>query len=131
MKKTLVAIAAVLASAALSFAQPKAPEAFKPMGDSISNYLRNNTLVRSRVSVKDVVQGKKTLDIYLSDGISDFPIRDKKVILHVRRRRWKTPDGKTVSRDWDLKAQGTRMSKDFAGHLKKIFGHIPDYGPLS
>ena len=77
MKKTLVAIAAVLASAALSFAQPKAPEAFKPMGDSISNYLRNNTLVRSRVSVKDVVQGKKTLDIYLSDGISDFPIRDK------------------------------------------------------
>ena len=68
---------------------------------------------------------------YNEQVIQDFPIRDKKVILHVRRRRWKTPEGKTVSRDWNLKAKGTRMSKDYAERLKKIFGHIPDYGPLS
>lgn len=68
---------------------------------------------------------------YNEQIIQDFPIRDKKVILHVRRRRWKTPEGKTVSKEWDLKARGTRMSKDFAGHLKKIFGQVPDNGPFS
>lgn len=68
---------------------------------------------------------------YNEQIIQDFPIRDKKVILHVRRRRWKTPEGKSSSRKWDLKAPGTRMSKDFAGLLKKIFGYIPDNGPLS
>lgn len=68
---------------------------------------------------------------YPEQIIQDFPIRDKKVVLHVRRRRWKTPEGKTVSNQWDLKARGTRMSKDFAGHLKKIFGYLPDNGPFS
>lgn len=68
---------------------------------------------------------------YNEQIIQDFPLRDKKVILHVRRRRWKTSDGKTVSNEWKLKASGTSMSKDFAGHLKKIFGYLPDYGPLS
>lgn len=68
---------------------------------------------------------------YTEQIVQDFPIRDKKVILHIRRRRWKTPEGKTVSNQWVLKARGTSMSKDFAGHLKKIFGYLPDYGPLS
>ncbi len=26
--------------------------------------------------------------------ISDFPVRDKKKTLHIRRRRWLTPEGK-------------------------------------
>ena len=68
---------------------------------------------------------------YNEQIVQDYPIRDKKCQLHIRRRRWKTPEGKTVSNDWNLKAKGTRMSKDYAERLKKIFGHIPDYGPLS
>ena len=28
--------------------------------------------------------------------ISDFPVRDKKLTLHIRRRRWLTPEGKSV-----------------------------------
>ncbi|MCF0160384.1 MAG: transposase [Bacteroidaceae bacterium] len=68
---------------------------------------------------------------YTEQIIQDFPIRDKKVVLHVRRRRWKTPEGKSVSRDWDLKAPGTRMTKEFAGRLKKIFGHVPDNCPFA
>ena len=60
----------------------------------------------------------------VSDGFGeescllDFPTRDKKTVLHVRRRRWTMPDGTTKSVDLDKKIQlkhsGTRYSKDFA-----------------
>lgn len=64
--------------------------------------------------------------------INDFPIRDRKVVLHVRRRRWKDEDGKNVVLPREsLTASGTSYSKEFADVLKKIFGHIPDSGPLS
>lgn len=63
--------------------------------------------------------------------IRDFPIRNHKVTLHVRRRRWKSSDGKSVSKDWKLVAEGTRHSPEFAAFLKGLLGEIPDYGPLS
>ena len=64
--------------------------------------------------------------------INDFPIRDRKVVLHVRRRRWKDKNGKNVVLPHEsLTALGTSYSKEFADVLKKIFGHIPDSGPLS
>ena len=48
----------------------------------------------------------------------DFPSRDKKTVLHVRRRRWKMPDGTTrmvnLDKEFELRHQGTRYSKDFA-----------------
>lgn len=64
--------------------------------------------------------------------IRDFPIRDKKVTFKVRRRKWldKT-SGKYVSNRFDLVAEGTRHSKEFAVFLKGLLGEIPDYGPLS
>ena len=56
----------------------------------------------------------------------DFPVRDKKTVLHVRRRRWTMPDGTTKSVDLGTKIQlkhpGTRYSKDFALFLKKADG---------
>jgi len=55
--------------------------------------------------------------------IQDFPIRDKPMFLHVRRRRWQVEStGKVVSRDWDTVAKGTRLTKDFATFLKGILG---------
>lgn len=63
--------------------------------------------------------------------IRDFPIRNHKVTLHVRRRRWKSADGKSVSKDWKLVAEGTRHSPEFAAFLKGLLGEIPNYGPLS
>jgi hypothetical protein len=51
---------------------------------------------------------------YPESTIKDFPLRDKKVVLHVRRRRWKDETGKSYSRDWDLTAEGRRYSKEFA-----------------
>ncbi len=65
-------------------------------------------------------------------SINDFPIRDRKVVLHVRRRRWLNADGKSVILEsLPLVASGTSYSKEFADVLKKIFGHLPDSGPLS
>lgn len=68
----------------------------------------------------------------ISDGfgeescLKDFPARDKKTILHVRRRRWTMPDGTTRSVDLKEKIQlnhpGTRYSKDFALFLNKADG---------
>ena len=72
----------------------------------------------------------------VSDGFGeeacllDFPTRDKKTVLHVRRRRWTMPDGTTRSVDLDKKIQlkhpGTRYSKDFALFLKKADGQRDD-----
>jgi hypothetical protein len=45
-----------------------------------------------------------------SSTIKDFPLRDKKVLLHVRRRRWVDSSGKSYSGTWDLTAKGTRYS---------------------
>ena len=55
--------------------------------------------------------------------ISDFPIREKAVILYVRRRKWKDKKtGKTYTRSWELKAEGTSYTKEFASFLKEILG---------
>ena len=53
--------------------------------------------------------------------ISDFPIRDKQVILHVRRRKWRDKEtGKTYTRNWDLKSRGTSYTKEFGAFLKEM-----------
>ena len=58
--------------------------------------------------------------------IQDFPIRNKAVFLHLRRRRWLIEStGKVVSRDWDSVAEGTRYTKSFADFLKGLFGQLP------
>jgi hypothetical protein len=53
--------------------------------------------------------------------IQDFPIRGYQVFLHVKRRRWLNEiTGQVVSRNWDVIAQGTRITKDFAAFLKEL-----------
>jgi hypothetical protein len=53
--------------------------------------------------------------------IQDFPLRGKLVCLHIKRRRWldKSANG-IVQRDWNLVAQGTRMTIEFATFLKVL-----------
>jgi len=59
--------------------------------------------------------------------IQDFPLRQKRVYLVVRRRKWKDKtNGKIHARTWDLTAKGTSYSKEFAAFLKELFGQIPD-----
>jgi hypothetical protein len=53
--------------------------------------------------------------------IKDFPIRDKMVLLNVRRRRWEnTSTNEEIRRDFSLIADGTRMTSEFASFLKGI-----------
>jgi hypothetical protein len=51
--------------------------------------------------------------------VQDFPLRGKTVYLHIKRRRWLDKTTKqVVQRDWNLVAQGTRMTTEFADFLK-------------
>jgi hypothetical protein len=53
--------------------------------------------------------------------VQDFPIRGQSVYLHITRRRWLNEDtGKVVFRDWNLVADGTRITFEFASFLKEI-----------
>lgn len=54
--------------------------------------------------------------------VQDFPIRGKKVFLNIRRRRWVVKeDGRYVSRNWKLVAEGSRMTYEFASFLKELY----------
>ncbi len=56
--------------------------------------------------------------------IKDFPIRGKASYLKVKRRRWLNETmNQVVSRDWELVAKGTRMTKEFAAFLKAVHRH--------
>ena len=64
--------------------------------------------------------------------ITDFPIRDHKVILVLRRRRWKNKEtGETFVDRISVTESGTRYSKEFAAFLKETYGHIPDDLPYA
>lgn len=67
-------------------------------------------------------------------SITDFPIRDHKVILRIRRRRWlDTRTGKSFSLpiDLDIVAKGTRYSKEFGAFLKETYGDVPSDLPYA
>ena len=68
---------------------------------------------------------------YAESCVNDFPIRDHRTILHIRRRRWKDTSGKSYSKDWQLVAKGTRHSVEFAAFLKAFLGYIPDYSSFA
>lgn len=63
--------------------------------------------------------------------VQDFPIRDRKTVLHIRRRRYIDSNGKSVIiNNFNLSAQGTRYSDEFADFLKEILGYIPRDGEI-
>ena len=68
------------------------------------------------------LQGAKLTSkgFYDEASIQDFPLRGKACFLHVKRRKWLDEQtGKNVSRDWNLVANGTRMTREFALFLKR------------
>lgn len=68
-------------------------------------------------------KGKKLISkgFYPSATIEDFPIREYKVYLEIKRRKWKDVDtGKIVSRNWELTASGTSYTKEFGAFLKEM-----------
>ena len=64
--------------------------------------------------------------------VYDFPIHDRKVVLHIRRRRWRENEtGKSISRELTLTSKGTRYTISFASFLKGVFGHTSDNSAIS
>lgn len=66
--------------------------------------------------------------------VTDFPIRDHKVILVIRRRRWvdiRTGKSFSIPIDLEVTAKGTRYSKEFASFLKYTYGDIPSDLPYA
>lgn len=62
---------------------------------------------------------------------NDFPQREHKVALHVRRRRWLTADGKNhIFESLPLVADGTSYSVEFAAFLKEMVGYLPCDVPM-
>ena len=61
-------------------------------------------------------------------SVTDFPIRDHKVILKIRRRRWtdlRTGKSFNIPIDLDVVAKGTRYSKEFGAFLQETYGDVP------
>ena len=55
--------------------------------------------------------------------VQDFPIRENKVTLVIKRRRWEDVDsGDIITRDWNVVNDGTRITKEFGLFLKEAFG---------
>ena len=58
-------------------------------------------------------------------AIEDFPIRDRKMVLHVRRRRWLDKENHNVIiNPYPLVHEGTRYSEEFAAFLKEMYGAL-------
>ena len=54
--------------------------------------------------------------------IQDFPLRGKRVLLNVRRRRWLVKKTREyIHRDLRQVANGTRMTQEFASFLKELY----------
>ena len=83
-------------------------------------------------------EGYQLSDQYESLGfmdavsVTDFPIRDHKVILKIRRRRWKDKQtGKSFVEKISVTEKGTRYSKEFAAFLKETYGDVPSDLPYA
>ena len=103
----------------------------------LTNICESDKVLHIYFEEKDLLpQEEKEKDLkpngfYEESEIKDFPLRDRKVILHIKRRRWIDSSGKSYSKQWNLTADGTRYSKEFAFFFKKSFGYLPDSSPIS
>jgi len=58
---------------------------------------------------------------YEGGEIVDFPLRGKRCLYKVRRRKWLVKqEGKIITRDWNIVAKGTRTTNEFATFLKGL-----------
>jgi len=53
--------------------------------------------------------------------VQDFPLRGKKVFLNIRRLWLLKKHNESISRNWRMVAEGTRMTQDFASFLKELY----------
>lgn len=88
---------------------------------------KQNEVMHLYFEERNIIPKEDTSKILIAHGfhkevtIQDFPLRGNTVYLHVKRRRWLNKTTKEIiQRDWNLVAQGTRMTDEFAAFLKEI-----------
>ena len=112
---------------------------FSIVGISLLDYFSivgiSQTSTEIHISLDEKMNPELSKDVHFESkgfmeavSVTDFPIRDHKVILKIRRRRWTdTRTGKSFSIpiDLDIVAKGTRYSKEFGAFLKETYGDVP------
>jgi len=96
----------------------------------LTNFTSSISEISLYLEEKNMIPEEYVSDKLISKGffdeitVQDFPLRGKAVYLHIRRRRWlNQTTGAVVFRDWNMVAQGTRMTTEFASFLKAISGY--------
>lgn len=96
----------------------------------LTDFTSSTSEISLYLEEKNVIPEEYGSDKLISKGffdeitVQDFPLRGKAVYLHIRRRRWlNQTTGAVVFRDWNMVAQGTRMTTEFASFLKAISGY--------
>ena len=80
--------------------------------DAMSMTIHLDERMNPHLQESDAYESKGFMDAVC---ITDFPIRDHKVILMLRRRRWKNIEtGETFVERISVTESGTRYSKEFA-----------------
>lgn len=82
--------------------------------------------------VRDEAQRRSLRPNGFTEGrwFDDFPLRDRKVSLNVKRRRYIDTEGRNVLLNKDrLVAEGTSYSAEFGAFLKEVHGELPGDGP--
>ena len=70
-------------------------------------------------------EGYESLGFMEAVSVTDFPIRDHKVVLKLRRRRWKDKQtGESFVERISVTEKGPRYSKEFAAFLKETYGGL-------
>ena len=85
-------------------------------------------LIEKNIHPKEFVGQKLTSKGFFEEiSVRDFPLRGKPCFLNLKRRKWLDPGtGKIVFRDWDLVAEGTKMTQEFAFFFESLFGFKPN-----
>ena len=89
----------------------------KKFGMELEIYLTEKNIVPEEFIGKQV----ESKGFYPERSIQDFPLRERKVFLKVRRRRWRDKENKQeLKREWKLIAKGTKYTQEFADFLKEV-----------
>lgn len=97
--------------------------------DSMSMTIHLDERMNTEYQAND---GYESLGFMEAVSVIDFPIRDHKVVLKLRRRRWKNKQtGESFVEKISVTEKGTRYSKEFAAFLKETYGDIPSDLPYA
>lgn len=93
------------------------------------------TSTEIRIHLDELMNPNLSCDVHFESkgfmeavNVTDFPIRDHKVILVIRRRRWtdlRTGKSFSLPISLEIACKGTRYSKEFGAFLKETYGDIP------